>query len=70
MLEYGFGKPATRHDITVDDKSRKAASPDEILKRIQNSGVAFGDIMETYTESLPIVREKEILELETAKNEE
>ena len=68
MLEYGFGKPATRHDITVDDKSRKMASPDEIMSRIRDSGVGLTQIMETYTESLPIVREREILGLEIDKN--
>ena len=68
MLEYGFGKPATRHDITVDDKSRKTASPAEIMRRIQDSGVGLGDILETYTESLPKVREMERIELGTTKN--
>ena len=62
MLEYGFGKPATRHDITVDDKTRKAASPDEIMRRVRDSGVALGDIMDTYTESLPMA---EVLEIES-----
>ena len=62
MLEYGFGKPATRHDITVDDKTRKAASPDEIMKRVRSSGVALGEIMNTYTESLPMA---EVLEIES-----
>ena len=68
MLEYGFGKPATRHDITVDDKSQKTASPAEIMRRIQDSGVGLNDIMETYTESLPKVREMEQMELKTAEN--
>lgn len=68
MLEYGFGKPATRHDITVDDKSRKTVSPDEIMARIRDSGVGLTEIVETYTESLPKVREMEHLELGTTKN--
>ena len=68
MLEYGFGKPATRHDITVDDKSRKTATPGEIMARIRDSGVGLTEIVETYTESLPKVREMENLELETTEN--
>ena len=64
MLEYGFGKPATRHDITVDDKSRKVVSPSEIMERIRNSGVGLATIVETYTDSLPKVAEAEQLELE------
>ena len=70
MLEYGFGKPATRHDITVDDKSAKTASPDEIMKRIRSSGVALGEIVETYTDSLPKVQLMEPERLENGKNEE
>ena len=65
MLEYGFGKPATRHDITVDDKSRKTVSPGEIMDRIRDSGVALGDIVGTYTESLQKVETVAPLELET-----
>ena len=64
MLEYGFGKPATRHDITVDDKSRKVASPGEIMDRIRNSGIALDDIVHTYTESLQKVEDLEPLKLE------
>lgn len=64
MLEYGFGKPATRHDITVEDKSQKTATPDEIMNRIRNSGVALGDIVETYTESLEKAQIMEPLGLE------
>ena len=70
MLEYGFGKPATRHDITVDDKSAKTASPDEIMKRIRNSGVALGDIVETYTDSLKTAKIMEPERLENGKTEE
>ena len=70
MLEYGFGKPATRHDITVDDKTQKTASPDEIMKRIRNSGVALGEIVETYTDSLEKAQILEPSRLENGKNEE
>ena len=62
MLEYGFGKPATRHDITVDDKTQKTASPDEIMRRIRESGVGLTEIVETYTDSLPVVQELELKE--------
>ena len=64
MLEYGFGKPATRHDITVDDKSRKVVSPSEIMERIRNSGVGLATIVETYTDSLTKVEEEVPMELE------
>ena len=70
MLEYGFGKPATRHDITVDDKSRKIASPGEIMDRIRNSGVGLTEIVETYSESLPAAREIQELELKNNGKEE
>ena len=70
MLEYGFGKPATRHDITVDDKSQSTATPAEIMSRIRNSGVALGEIVDTYTESLEKVNLMEPERLENGKNEE
>ena len=69
MLEYGFGKPATRHDITVDDKSRKVVSPTEIMDRIRNSGVGLTQIVETYTDSLPKAVEPEPMELENGRSE-
>ena len=70
MLEYGFGKPATRHDITVDDKTKKTASPDEIMRRIRDSGVGLTEIVETYTDSLPKAQLMEPERLENGKNEE
>ena len=70
MLEYGFGKPATRHDITVDDKTQKTASPDEIMRRIRDSGVGLTEIVETYTDSLPKAQLMEPERLENGKNEE
>jgi len=52
MLEYGFGKPATRHDINVTDTTQQAASPSEIMARLADSGQDLAQIMNTYTESL------------------
>tara|TARA_Y100001973_G_C5185678_1_gene327679 strand:- start:1079 stop:1498 length:420 start_codon:yes stop_codon:yes gene_type:complete len=65
LLEYGFGKPATRHDISINDETQKAASPAEIMARLRNSGAQLTEILDVYTES---VKEAEIvpnLELET-----
>ena len=50
-LEYGFGKPATRHNITVNDESKTAATPAEIMARLQDSGSQLADIMEVYATS-------------------
>ena len=50
-LEYGFGKPATRHNITVNDESKKAASPAEIMSRLRDSGTQLAEIMDVYASS-------------------
>lgn len=55
LLEYGFGKPATRAEISITDNSSQAATPEEILRRIQNSASSFREITEAYVESLPEV---------------
>jgi hypothetical protein len=60
LLEYGFGKPATRHDITVNDETQKAATPAEIMSRIASAGTSLGEIIEVYSESY----EKEPLTIE------
>ncbi len=52
MLEYGFGKPATRHEIAVSDNTRKAASPAEIMNRLRDSGQNLAEIMDVYTSSV------------------
>ena len=57
-LEYGFGKPATRHDITVDDKTKRTASPAEIMSRLRDSGQNLSEIINIYTESLESVKEE------------
>jgi hypothetical protein len=64
LLEYGFGKPATRAEISISDDRSKAATPEEILHRIQNSAASFREITETYVQSLPEVgvRDAGILE--------
>jgi hypothetical protein len=52
LLEYGFGKPATRAEIEVTDNTSKTASPQEIIKKIQQSAHSFRDIADTYVNSL------------------
>lgn len=64
-LEYGFGKPATRHDITVDDKTKKTATPAEIMSRLRDSGQNLSEIINVYTESLESVKEEAPLGLES-----
>ena len=69
MLEYGFGKPATRHDINVTDNTQKTATPAEIMARLADSGQDLSQIVNTYTESLKsvaVVEEAEIKELENS----
>jgi hypothetical protein len=52
MLEYGFGKPATRAEITVNDTSSKSVSPAEIMSRFRQSGVDLNEIVDVYSESV------------------
>ena len=52
MLEYGFGKPATRAEITVNDNSSKAVTPAEIMSRFRNSGMDLNEIVDVYAESV------------------
>jgi len=52
MLEYGFGKPATRQDINITDNTRLHASPAEVMSRLMNSGQDLANIMEVYSESV------------------
>ena len=58
MLEYGFGKPATRHDITVDDKTQRTATPTEVLGRLRDSGQNLAEIISVYTNSLESVQDE------------
>jgi hypothetical protein len=62
MLEYGFGKPATRAEITVNDNSAKSVTPAEIMTRFRNSGMDLNEIVDVYAESVkeaPIELENE-----------
>lgn len=52
MLEYGFGKPATRAEINITDNASKAASPAEIMSRFRSSGMDLNEIIDVYTESV------------------
>ena len=68
-LEYGFGKPATRHDITVDDKTRKTATPSEIMARLRDSGQSLASILDVYTDSLESVNQEAPVELENTNKD-
>jgi hypothetical protein len=59
-LEYGFGKPATRHDITMTQETSNAATPAEIMDRLRDSGAQLADIIDVYSETV----EKVPLEIE------
>ena len=50
-LEYGFGKPATRHEINVHDEQRQTVSQAEIMDRLRGAGANFAEILEVYSES-------------------
>jgi len=52
MLEYGFGKPATRAEITVNDNTSKVATPAEIMSRFRQSGMDLNEIVDVYAESV------------------
>jgi len=52
MLEYGFGKPATRAEITVNDNSIKSISPADIMSRFRQSGMDLNEIVDVYSESV------------------
>lgn len=52
MLEYGFGKPATRAEISITDETSKSASPAEIMARIHSAGSQISQIIEVYAESV------------------
>ena len=52
MLEYGFGKPATRQDINITDNTRLHTSPAEVMGRLMSSGQDLANIMEVYSESV------------------
>lgn len=66
LLEYGFGKPATRHDITVNDETQKVASPAEIMARLRGSGAQLAEIIDVYAESAQEAERELPLELETS----
>jgi Arc/MetJ-type ribon-helix-helix transcriptional regulator len=51
-LEYAFGKPATRHDITMTKETSNVASPAEIMDRLRDSGAQLADIIDVYSETV------------------
>lgn len=52
VLEYGFGKAATRHDITMTKETSNVASPAEIMERLRDSGSQLADIIDVYSETV------------------
>lgn len=52
MLEYGFGKPATRQDINITDTTRLHTSPADVMDRLMTSGQDLADIIDVYTSDI------------------
>lgn len=52
LLEYGFGKPATRAEITVTKDSSNAVTTADILSRFRSSGMDLNNIIDVYAESV------------------
>ncbi len=52
MLEYGFGRPATRAEISITDDTQKTASPAEIMERFKQSGAQLSQIIDVYSEAV------------------
>tara|TARA_B100000902_G_scaffold116074_2_gene116918 strand:+ start:105 stop:503 length:399 start_codon:yes stop_codon:yes gene_type:complete len=52
MLEYGFGKPATRAEINITDDTSKSASPAEIMARMRQAGTQLSEIVDVYAEAV------------------
>ena len=51
-LEYGFGKPATRHDITMTKEPNHVVSPAEVMLRLKESGQDLANIIDVYAEAV------------------
>ena len=51
-LEYGFGKPATRHDITMTKETNLGVSPAEVMLRLKESGQDLANIIDVYAEAV------------------
>lgn len=52
LLEYGFGKPATRAEITVSKDTTREVSTGDILSRFRSSGMDLNEIVDVYAESV------------------
>lgn len=52
VLEYGFGKAATRAEINITDDSRTMATPAEIMARLASSGQNLVEIIDVYSEAV------------------
>lgn len=52
LLEYGFGKPATRAEITVSKDNSQEISTGDILSRFRSSGMDLNEIVDVYAESV------------------
>jgi len=51
-LEYGFGKPATRHDITMTKETTTTVTPAEVMLRLKESGQDLAEIIDVYSEAV------------------
>lgn len=61
MLEYGFGKPATRQEINITDESRVHASPAEVMHRLMDSSSDLTNILNVYSNAVREISEKPIM---------
>ena len=66
MLEYGFGKPATRTDINITDSTRLHASPAEVMTRLMDSSQDLTNILQVYSGAVQEIAPKP---LELVENE-
>ena len=68
MLEYGFGKPATRQEINITDDSRLHASPADVMHRLMDSSADLTNILQVYSGAVQQITEKPIMIEENGEN--
>jgi hypothetical protein len=61
MLEYGFGKPATRQEINITDDSRLHASPADVMHRLMDSSADLSNILNIYSGAVQEITEKPLI---------
>lgn len=59
ILAYRFGQPATRAEVTVQrkDDTLTSSDPQDILRRLKDSGVDMNSIVDTYVTTLEQIDE-------------